>query len=62
MNIKSEDKGNVVLQQNSNNINYLRNFNIFYQYLCSEKQILILDAYARIKRSKNELEKAFNKL
>ena len=61
MNINDEVKKNVVLQQDSN-YNYLRNFNILYQYLCSEKQMLILDAYSRIKRSKNELEKAFNKL
>ena len=58
MNIKEEK---VVLQQSSN-IDCLKKFNILYQYLCSEKQILILDAYKRIKRSKNELEKTFNKL
>lgn len=61
MNINSKVNKNVVLQQNSNN-DYLKNFNILYQYLCSEKQILILDVYSRIKRSKNELEKTFNKL
>lgn len=61
MSINGKVKKDVVLQQNSNK-DYLKNFNIFYQYLCSEKQMLILDAYSRIRRSKNELEKTFNKL
>ena len=56
MNIKNK---NVVLQDN---LNYLRKVNIFYQYLCSKKQILMLEAYSGIRRSKNELEKSFNKL
>jgi len=29
----------------------------FFQYLSLYKQMLILDAYARIERSKNEMEK-----
>ena len=59
--IKKEFK-NVVLQQENNNVNCLKRFNIFYQYLCSKNQMLMLDAYQDIKRSKNELEKSFNKL
>ena len=47
---------------NKNNYNYLRFFNIAHQYSCLKKQITILDAYARIKRSKNELEKSSYKL
>lgn len=35
----------------------LKNFNNMFQYLRSYKKILILEAYSRIKRSKNELEK-----
>ena len=58
MNIKNKEK-NVVLQQGSN---FLREINIFYQYLCSEKQLLMLEAFSSIKRSRNELEKPFNKL
>ena len=42
--------------------NYLRFYNIAHQYLNLEKQLAILDGYSRIKRSKNELEKSFNKL
>ena len=56
MNIKKKIS-NVVLKQD-----ILKKFNIFYQYLCSEKQILMLEAYSRIKRSRNELEKSINKL
>ena len=41
-----------------------KKFNIYHQFLCSKNQILVLNAYARMreKRSKNELEKPFNKL
>ncbi len=35
----------------------LKKFNIYYRYLRSQDEFLMLDAYARIKRSKNELEK-----
>ncbi len=44
--------------------NILKKFNIYHQLLCSKKQILILDAYKRIrkKEQKNELEKSINKL
>ena len=55
MNIKS-------VVSKTNNFNSLRFFNIAHQYLCLKEQITILDAYARIKRSKNELEKSINKL
>ena len=44
---------------------YLKNFHIYYQCLCARNQFLILESYAKIrkkKRSKNELEKPFNKL
>ncbi len=45
------------------NINVvLKKFNMYHQIRCSEKQLLVLDAYSRIKRSKNELEKSSNKL
>lgn len=33
---------------------FLKNINIYHQYLSSYDQFLILDAYSRIKRSKNE--------
>ena len=42
--------------------NYFRFFNIAHQYSCLKEQIMILEAYSRIKRSKNELEKSINKL
>ena len=35
----------------------LKDINIFHQYLRSFKKLLIIDAYSKIKRSKNELEK-----
>ena len=40
----------------------LKCVNVFYQYLCSENQILIANAYKKLRnqRSKNELEKSFN--
>ena len=52
----------VAKSERLNKYNYLRFFNIAHQYLYSKKQRTILDAYARIKRSKNELEKSFNEL
>ena len=65
MNIKK-----VVL--NNNNFNCYKSFNMMYQYLNYQKQILVLDAYKLLKqkqyekalreRSKNELEKPINKL
>ena len=60
MNIKNS--GDVVLKDKFSCGYYLKSFNVFHQYLCSQKQLLILDAYAKIKRSRNELEKPFNKL
>lgn len=69
MNIKNKlkklQKNNVF---NDNLGTYLRNFNIYYQFLCAQEQFLMLNAYSKInkvkklKRSKNELEKPFNKL
>ena len=59
MNIKNKKESRVVLQSN---LNDLKKVNIFYQYLCSKKQMLMFEAYSNIKRSKNELEKSFNKL
>jgi len=54
---------NVVSKSNNlTHYNYLRFFNIAHQYQSLEKQLRILDAYSKIKRSKNELEKSFNKL
>ena len=53
---------NDVLPNGLTKYNYLRFYNIAHQYLTHQKQKTILDAYARIKRSKNELEKSFNKL
>ena len=52
------------------NINVvLKNFNIFHQYLSVSNQFLVRKAYLnlankqkRTKRSKNELEKSFEKL
>ena len=52
------------------NINVvLKNFNIFHQYLSASNQFLVCSAYLnladkqkRTKRSKNELEKSFEKL
>ena len=40
----------------------LKRFNIYYQYVRSYNQFLILEAYSKMKRSKNELEKQTNKL
>ena len=50
MNIK-----NVVLINGSEDL--IRSFNIFYQYECSKDQILVLEAYKRIKRSKKWIGK-----
>ena len=58
MNIKQ----NVLITNNLNQLEHLRFYNIAHQYLSLNKQIKILNAYARIKRSKNELEKSFKKL
>ncbi len=40
----------------------LKKFNRYFQYLQNQKQIKLLAAYAKSERSKNELEKSFNKL
>ena len=40
----------------------MKHFNIFFQYFSLLKQILVLEGYSRIERSKNEMEKQINKL
>ena len=40
----------------------LKTFNVYYQYLCSQKMLKILDKLSKIERSKNEMEKQINKL
>ena len=47
---------------NTKEIVVIKKFNIYHQIVCSKKEFLVLDAYARIRRSKNELEKKTNKL
>lgn len=49
---------------NIKKIAVLNDFNIYYQFLNSKHQFLVLDAYSRIrkKRSNNELEKSLKKL
>ena len=43
-------------------LEFLKRFNIYQQFLSSKNQILIMNAYQKIrnKRSKNELEKSSN--
>lgn len=38
-------------------LNVIKKFNIYHQYLRNLNQILLLEGYSRIKRSKYELEK-----
>lgn len=57
MNIKKTNKKfqkNLTLEINTN---VIKKFNIYNQYLHRLNQILVLESYSRIKRSKNELEK-----
>ena len=39
------------------NVEVIKKFNIYHQYLQKMNQVLVLEGYSRIKRSKNELEK-----
>lgn len=41
---------------------FLKKFNTYFQYLQNQKQFNLLAWYAKRERSKNELEKSFNKL
>ncbi|MBO5955068.1 MAG: hypothetical protein J6Q13_03810 [Clostridia bacterium] len=47
---------------NTKEIVVFKRFNVFHQFKCAKKQFLVLDAYSRIRRSRNELEKPINKL
>ena len=40
----------------------MKRFHIYFQYLQKYKEILILEAYSRMERSKYEVEKQTNKL
>ena len=48
MNINNVSKNKYDL----NNYNYLKSFNIMWQYMNYEKQLLILDAYKKIKNKR----------
>jgi len=43
-------------------LSIFKKINVYHQYLCAYNQFLVLDAYSKMKRSVNELEKPFNKL